>query len=243
MIREIAEQLVKEVEGLSFAPPVDRVYNPLVYARAPHMRYLERFGVAPKEVILVGMNPGPWGMGQTGVPFGAVPNVAEWLGINEPVESPANEHPKRPVSGFECPRIEVSGQRFWQWAADRFETPELFSERFFVWNFCPLMFLSKSGSNLTPDKLKVEERAAVEGPCGRALRAIVELLGPRHVIGVGAYAEKQIRLALQGLDGVEIGRILHPSPASPIANRGWAEQANKQFEELGIAIPDLLGKQ
>ena len=39
-----------------------------------------------------------------------------------------------------------------------------------------------------------------------------------------------------GMD-VEVGRILHPSPASPAANRGWAAQATHQLRELGIAVP------
>ena len=33
---------------------------------------------------------------------------------------------------------------------------------------------------------------------------------------------------------IRIGRVLHPSPASPAANRGWAAAAEKQLLALGV---------
>src|SRR5690606_1352475 len=105
---------------LRFRDPVEYVYNPLEYARRPHEAYLKRYGTGPKEVLLLGMNPGPFGMAQTGVPFGEVAHVREWLGIEDGVDRPAVEHPKRPVLGFDCKRAEVSGARLWGWARDRF---------------------------------------------------------------------------------------------------------------------------
>ncbi|MEC7542637.1 MAG: single-stranded DNA-binding protein, partial [Verrucomicrobiota bacterium] len=47
------------------------------------------------------------------------------------------------------------------------------------------------------------------------------------------FARKKAETALAGMD-IRIGRILHPSPASPAANRGWAEAATKQMLEQGI---------
>jgi single-strand selective monofunctional uracil DNA glycosylase len=105
----IARRLCKQVEALEFAPPVAFVYNPLRYARAPHEAYLERYGGGHKQVVLLGMNPGPFGMAQTGVPFGEIAAVRDWMGIDEPVKRPPRVHPKRPVLGFDCPRSEVSG--------------------------------------------------------------------------------------------------------------------------------------
>lgn len=231
----IARDLRDEVSGLSFAPPVDCVYNPLDYAWEPHERYLRRYGAAPKEVVLVGMNPGPWGMVQTGVPFGEVSLVREWLRIEGAVGAPPCAHPKRPVEGFACRRSEVSGRRLWGWARDRFGTPERFFERFFVANYCPLAFLEDSGRNRTPDKLPAAERAPLFAACDRALRRTVERLSPRRVVGIGGFAEARAHAALAGLD-VPVGCILHPSPASPAANRGWSEQAERALEELGIEV-------
>lgn len=229
----IADTLASELEGLSFSPPVAHVYNPLVYAREPHAAYLSRFGSPPKEALFVGMNPGPWGMAQTGVPFGEVGVVTEWLGIDGAVGRPADEHPKKRVDGFACRRSEVSGRRLWGLIRERFGAPERFFARFFVANYCPLLFLTADGGNITPDKLRRGEQEPLFAACDRALRRTVDLLQPRVVIGVGGFAEGRCREALEGLN-VEMGRIIHPSPASPAANRDWAGTALRQLQELGV---------
>lgn len=234
-LQKITARLVRDLRPLRFGPPVHAVYNPLEYAKAPFGQYLERYGAGPKEVVLLGMNPGPFGMAQTGVPFGEVALVRDWLGICAPVGRPANEHPKRPIQGFDCPRSEVSGARLWGWARDISGTPERFFERFFVANYCPLVFMEEGGANRTPDKLPAAEREALFAACDRAVRGLVEELQPKFVIGVGAFAESRAKAALEGMD-LTIGRILHPSPASPAANRGWAEAVGRELEELGIRL-------
>jgi single-strand selective monofunctional uracil DNA glycosylase len=221
---------------LRFGPPVAYVYNPLVHARRSHEAFLERFGGGQKEVLLVGMNPGPFGMVQTGVPFGEVAAVRDWLGIEEEVDRPVPEHPKRPVDGFACTRSEVSGRRLWGYVAARCKTPEDFFARFFIHNFCPLAFMEEGGKNVTPDKLKAAERDPLLAVCDDYLRDVVDALRPARVVGVGAFAEDRARRALAGRDGLEFGRIPHPSPASPLANRGWDEAADAAFGALGISV-------
>lgn len=235
-LETVAFTLRTDVEALRFGAPVSHVYNPLSYAWDPHAEYLRRFGGGRGGVLLLGMNPGPWGMAQTGVPFGEVAAVRDWLGIRAEAHRPDCEHPKRPVLGLGCARSEVSGRRLWGWAADAFETPELFFRTFFVGNYCPLQFLEAGGRNLTPDKLSVAERAPLYDACDLALRRTVEVLEPRLIVGVGAFAEKRARTVL-GMDTPPIGRILHPSPASPAANRGWAEAATRQLRDLGVELP------
>lgn len=235
-IMDTTRRLVNAVQKLTFAPPVTHVYNPLQYAWGAHLEYLQRYA-RPKshQTILLGMNPGPFGMAQTGIPFGDVKLVRDWLDIHGAIERPQNEHPKRPVLGFKCPRSEVSGSRLWGWAKDRFKTPDAFFKQFFVINYCPLCFMGETGRNITPDKLPVDEQAPLFLACAIALKEMVEYLQPHHLIGVGAFAEKRARNAL-GDSGPKIGRILHPSPASPAANRGWAKQAEEQLKALGIKI-------
>jgi single-strand selective monofunctional uracil DNA glycosylase len=231
---DISRALSQRVATLRFAAPVCCVYNPLQYAREPHEQYLQRYGGGRKEVLLLGMNPGPFGMAQTGVPFGDVKMVRDWLGIVAPVGKPRDEHPKRPVLGFDCNRAEVSGTRLWGWARERFGTPQRFFERFFVANYCPLAFMESSGANRTPDKLPAAEQQEVFRACDDALRAIVRELTPQLVIGVGGFAERRARLALAS-ENIKIGTILHPSPASPLANRGWAATVERQLAELGVS--------
>ena len=223
------------MDDLSFDPPVTHVYNPLDYARASVERYLEMAARGCGQTLLLGMNPGPWGMAQTGVPFGTVSRVSDWLGIEAPVGKPAGEHTRRPVLGFETARDEVSGLRFWGWAEQRWGQPERFFTRFFVANYCPLLFLEASGRNRTPDKLPASERAALFEPCDEALRELVGVIEPERVVGIGVFAEQRARTALAETD-LPIGRILHPSPASPVANRGWAEQAERQLAALGVSL-------
>ena len=232
---DIADTLARKLRSLRFDAPVTHVYNPLVYAREMHCAYLRRFGAGRKEVVLLGMNPGPWGMAQTGVPFGEVSAVQEWMKLEAPIGKPKSEHPKRPVLGLDCPRQEVSGKRLWGWAQDTFGTPARFSKRFFAANYCPLCFLEETGRNRTPDKLPAAQRERLFSICDEALRALVVQLKPRYVIGIGQFAEARAQVALAEMD-LTIGRILHPSPASPAANRGWAEKAGEQLAACGVKL-------
>jgi single-strand selective monofunctional uracil DNA glycosylase len=234
-LARISRRLSARVAELEFGPPVSHVYNPLDYARDAHEEYLRRFGRARGRVVLLGMNPGPWGMTQTGVPFGEVELVRDWLRVRSPIGRPQVEHPKRPVEGFACGRREVSGRRLWGWARDRFGSPERFFERFFVVNYCPLLFLEPSGRNLTPDRLPLAVRQLLLAACDEALLDAIEELEPSRVVGVGGFAEARAKTALAGLS-VPVGRILHPSPASPAANRGWRQAAELQLAALGVDL-------
>jgi single-strand selective monofunctional uracil DNA glycosylase len=229
----IGRQLADRCDALSFTAPVAHVYNPLRYARRAHESYLKRYGTGTKEAVFLGMNPGPWGMAQTGVPFGEVHHVRDYLGIDEPVKKPPQEHPKRPIQGFDCQRSEVSGRRLWSWAKERYPSADEFFERFFVINYCPLAFLEDSGRNRTPDKLPAKEREPLVAACDDALRKCIATLKPRIVVGIGVYAEKAAKRALADTE-LDFGVVLHPSPASPKANRGWAPQATADLERCGI---------
>ncbi|MFQ5417520.1 MAG: uracil-DNA glycosylase family protein [Myxococcota bacterium] len=226
-------QLRRDVARLRFAKPVTHVYNPLDYARAPHRTYIERYGNSCKRVVFLGMNPGPFGMTQTGVPFGCVENVRSWLGIEEPVAPPADTHPKRPVQGFDCPRSEVSGARLWGAIEAAYGEPERFFARHYIANYCPLVFVEASGRNRTPDKLPAGERGALFEACDRHLRRLVRLLAPDWIVGIGAFAETRAHEALPD-DSIRIGRVLHPSPANPRAQKDWGGQARRQLEALGL---------
>lgn len=230
-----AETLADEVDSLSFAPPVTHVYNPLRYAAPAYREYVQRYGATPKRVVFLGMNPGPWGMAQTGIPFGEVSAVRDWLGISAEIERPALEHPRRRVEGFACRRSEVSGARLWGALAERHgEAARFFSERF-VANYCPLLFLEESGRNRTPDKLAADERRALYAACDEHLRAVVAALDPEWVVGIGGFAAGRAGEALAS-SGVNVAQVLHPSPASPAANRGWAEQADAQLARYGLTL-------
>jgi single-strand selective monofunctional uracil DNA glycosylase len=97
--------------------------------------------------------------------------------------------------------------------------------------------MSATGANLTPDKLPATEMEQVESACLDHLARAIELLDPHYLIGVGAYAEERLKAAADLTSSTAtLGRVLHPSPASPAANRGWAEAAAKQLVGLGIWV-------
>ncbi len=227
--------LADELRPLRFSDPVSHTYLTVDYAAEGYEGYLRKFGNSKKRVLMLGMNPGPYGMAQTGVPFGEVAVVRDWMGLNPKIEKPANEHPKRPIKGMDCPRSEVSGRRLWGLFSEKFPRAEDFFRDHLAINFCPLIWMKDTGANLTPDKIKAAEMVAVDTACQKHLRRLIELLEPEYLIGVGAYAEKKMALAKEelGVGGI-VGKILHPSPASPAANRGWAEAAEEQLRELGI---------
>ncbi|TVR93814.1 MAG: single-stranded DNA-binding protein [Spirochaetaceae bacterium] len=236
---QISAQLRDELDGLRFSPPTEYVYNPLQYAWNAHTEYLKRYASAEKRVVFLGMNPGPWGMAQTGIPFGEVSFARDWIQSPAPAGRPGKEHPKRPVLGFECGRSEPSGKRLWGLMQQRFGTAEQFFTEHFVLNYCPLLFLEASGRNRTPDKLPKSESLPLSSACDNALGAMLAVLRPQYLVGIGRYAEaalKRVVNARPDLLGLEahISGILHPSPANPRANAGWDEAAIAGLKQAGV---------
>jgi single-strand selective monofunctional uracil DNA glycosylase len=81
--------------------------------------------------------------------------------------------------------------------------------------------------------LSASEKAALFAACDEHLRAVVAVLKPEWLIGIGEFAARRAAEVFQ--NGVpKLGRILHPSPASPAANRNWSLLATGQLRSLGI---------
>lgn len=229
-------KLMEELKKVVFSFPVTHVYNPLEYAFDPHSKFVRRYCTKQKKILFVGMNPGPFGMAQTGVPFGEVSIVRDWLEISGEVDRPKSEHPKRQILGFKCKRSEVSGRRFWSLFRELSLHPENFFRYCFVHNLCPLLFMSQSGKNITPDKLHVHTRDALNRACDRSLCDTVRLLGVTTVVGVGRYAYRKAKMVLkcEGMKDVTVVEIMHPSPANPKANRDWRGIVLKQLNDFDL---------
>jgi single-strand selective monofunctional uracil DNA glycosylase len=211
-----AKDLSDTVARLQFSDPVTHVYNPLEYAWDAHLQYLQMLNPKGAKVLFLGMNPGPWGMAQTGVPFGQIAAVRDWLKIDATIHRPA----------------EVSGERLWGLFRERFKTPKAFFKQHFVANYCPLVFMESTARNRTPDKLPLAERVVLDAACDAHLKSLIEIVNPTWLVGVGAYAEDCLKRV--AADDAKVTKILHPSPASPAANRGWAEAATNQLLAAGV---------
>jgi single-strand selective monofunctional uracil DNA glycosylase len=231
---DAALALRESLQQLTFSSPADWIYNPLEYAWEPHQAYLTRYAKSTCEVLFLGMNPGPFGMAQTGVPFGEIAAVRDWLKIEESVGQPVKEHPKRKIEGFGCKKSEVSGRRLWGLFASKYSSPSEFFKHHFVTNYCPLVFMDEGARNITPDKLKREDAINLDALCDEHLRRIIAALDPKYLVGVGAYAEACFRRVTKGESNRIISKILHPSPASPAANKDWDGQVTKQLQDAGI---------
>ena len=228
-----AKALSAEVERLKFAAPVAYVYNPLRYAWQGHEAYLRLYGDGHKKVVFLGMNPGPFGMVQTGVPFGEIQAVRDWMGIEAIIGKPERQHPKRLVDGFACKRSEVSGRRLWGLFAERFPSAADFFADHLVVNYCPLAFLEEGGANRTPNKLPADEKLKLFSVCDDHLRQVVRILQPEWLLAIGGFAEICASRVISG-PSPKIATILHPSPASPAANRDWSGLAKAKLEEIGV---------
>ena len=225
-VEKFADSLVKEGS-------VDTVYNPLAYAWEPHRAYLELASEEGAKTLLLGMNPGPHGMGQMGIPFAATSVVRDLLKITDlEVGQPRNPHPKRPVSGLEWPKEEVSGTRLWGLLANEYGSAESIFKSVFLLNHCPLMLFSgERATNITPDKITGPTTKALLERCDEHLREVVDIMQIERVIGVGKYSEKRALNALSGID-ISVTTCWHPSPASPLANRNKGEDWKKNVRNV-----------
>jgi single-strand selective monofunctional uracil DNA glycosylase len=230
---DAALRMREGLRDMKFSTPVSHVYQPLDYAWDRHLDYLKLYGNGKKRTLFLGMNPGPYGMAQTGIPFGEISAVRDWMNISGWVGQPSSPHPKRPITGFACTRSEVSGRRLWGLFSSRFPNPNDFFLDHFVINYCPLIWMSHTGANITPDKLTAAERDAVDRICLAHLHAIITILEPQHLIGVGAYARERLEnIHTPSLH--RVAQILHPSPASPAANKDWSGTALKQLIQANV---------
>ena len=237
-ISDLYQQLSLKVDTLKFSWPVEIVYNPLNYAWHGFTQYNDLYSHGQKRVVFLGMNPGPWGMAQTGVPFGEINAVRNFLHIGSiNVISPDKQHFKYPVRGLECPKSEVSGKRLWGLFRERFGTAESFFQEHFVLNYCPLLFIARTENgnfrNYTPDRIRQDESMRLFELCDLCLIKTLEVLRPQYVVGIGNFAYNRAKKALIGMN-VSISKILHPSPASPAANKNWAEKVTQQLIQSGV---------
>lgn len=199
------------------------IYNPLEYAWRMHEAYLSLSVGENQDVLLLGMNPGPYGMCQTGVPFGDRVSVKEYLRLDEEIDRPEKECPKRPIEGLSVSRVEVSGRRLWGTISSLWERDSFFSFAT-VFNYCPLCFLDEEGRNVTPDKLSANDRKVLFDTCDTYLAEVIDTVRPSILVGVGTFSSARL-----GRFGTDVRTLPHPSPRNRNAKAFYDGGQAKEF--------------
>lgn len=228
---DLTEEFNKKLNELQF--DFDGfVYNPLNYASLLHNQFLNR-NTNTIDNLFMGMNPGPFGMAQNGVPFGATSKVKDFLKINGSVDLVLDAHPKLPIVGLEMKREEESGKRFWSVMEEIYGNCEEFFKHSFATNYCPLAFIDKGSTakNITPDKLSKQDQKKIELVCDEFLEKQINILKPKRIIAIGRYSEK---MALKNKDKIEVLYLFHPSPANPKGFSYWKEGKAKEDIEKWV---------
>lgn len=234
LIIERTRELCRQAGSLHFTYD-GYIYNPLDYARTMHEAYLHKYVKEGALILFLGMNPGPFGMMQTGVPFGEINAVRNYLKLDLPVGRPEREHPNRPVLGMQTKRSEGSGKRLWGLVSTLWPDPDDFFRNHCVFNYCPLGFLDagRTAKNFTPDHLPKEEKAALESVCDCYLKDIIGIIGPKALIGIGKYAQAKLEAVNDDPNRI-VSSIIHPSPGNPQANVDWNGKTVARMRELGL---------
>ncbi|XP_058812970.1 single-strand selective monofunctional uracil DNA glycosylase [Topomyia yanbarensis] len=236
-VYQLELQLCDALKQIPLPASAAVTYDPIEYAVELHLAYMQRYLDGPKPVLFLGMNPGPWGMCQTGVPFGYIPAVRDWMQLRGQVLKPIPELSVRPVEGLACTRGEQSGQRWWGLYERICGKPENFFRNCFVFNICPLAFFQANGRNITPADLKGTSKTRMQEVCTEYLQSALELFNPSIIISVGRYTEDRVKALVRQnlLDAtrVQLKCMPHPSPRS-LNNTNWHDKAQQWLEDNGV---------
>ncbi|KAL2712687.1 single-strand selective monofunctional uracil DNA glycosylase [Vespula squamosa] len=250
----IEQELCQKLQTISFPSSVAYIYNPIIYAFEVHAMYVQTYCNEPKKILFLGMNPGPWGMSQTGVPFGEISMVRDWLKLHGFIGKPSREQPDRKVTGFDCKRSEISGKRLWGLFKEMCGSPQNLFKHSYVHNYCPIALMDRKGRNITPAELKAifilffhyfyilikyflqgEEQKLIYELCDQALSKIIQLLDIKIIVGIGRFAEKRAQIVVSADNlSVQVLWITHPSPRA-VGNQNWDQKTKQRLHDLGLA--------
>ncbi len=221
---------------------------PSDYCKTWLQEYL-RLAAQRGTILIVGMNAGPDGMGQTGIAFTDQPRMRAIFGARSWSEHPAETRPlpertlrenaKNPPKrgrfrfhGGMSNLQEDSASRLWPFlyellnpcATDDPCTPEharAIVDRFLFVNACPALWLTNRGTNVSAaDKRVVLDTRAMYA-MGTWLKSLRDLLQPSAIIAAGDWAATRCKHAL-GTDNFT--KMRHPSPIAG-TEATWREKA------------------
>jgi single-strand selective monofunctional uracil DNA glycosylase len=221
------------------------VLNPGRYGERWHARFRRAYPMSPRPLLVFGLNPGPYGMAQTGVPFtdlkrleSALPGLwKDLVASGEPVTRPGLAPPS--LARHLTRTFESSSVRVYRFLERAYGRPELALREVVFVNPCPLLFIDpETGANRTPADLPRALRARKAAELVHAfeelrratvLEAVAEL-EPRGAILLGRDVAAAVGEALRAALGARsVVEWEHPARAVPETwSRGLADELRKR---------------
>ena len=178
--------------------------NPFSFALDPYCQFVHEYLNGPIDVLFLGINPSPTGMGRNGIPFGDIDSVINYLEITDAQLKDGTKIADLPRGGKNA---EYSGKLLWGLIEELAGPPQNFFDHCFVHNYCPLLFTThKNGrtKNVTPKDLA--DKSELEAICDEYLLKTLALLNVRVLVVMGGYLENRVKNCFKKID---------PAPAPP----------------------------
>ena len=194
------------------------VWNPQLYGLPLYRRFAtEHLPTSRGAIVALGLNPGKYGMSQTGIPFTDVTRAARvGIAIEPPGLAPASLRPF-----LKSYRVERSSASVYNLLDALWGGPAEGWRRLWAVAPCGLLFLEPDGTNVTPADARLARRDDVRELRLRVIRESVEAARPRGVLLLG---QDVARVAADALGDVETLVVDHPVARGP-GRRGpawWA---------------------
>jgi single-strand selective monofunctional uracil DNA glycosylase len=228
-----------------------KIWNPGLYAASWHALFRKEYPASAGCILVFGLNPGPYGMAQTGIPFTDLKRLREHLprlakGLERRGCSLAGVGlAPRSLRPYLSRTFESSAVRVYRFLSRGWGSAEDGWRSVVVANPCSLLFMDAAGENRTPADLvgAVSRRTGslvaarrLRERCNAlrrlAAREAVRVLSPRGVVLLGKDAQRAMQTGIAPLLGPD--SILgweHPARAVPdrwamglleeIKRRGW----------------------
>jgi Uracil DNA glycosylase superfamily. len=207
--------------------------NVFSYAIDPFLEYLEKAERGSVRTLYLGMNPGPYGMYRTGIPFCDFVTKREFLKITASVDETFIDVDAVRGEKPDEKRREVSGMRLWGLFESVYHSPERFFSSSLVLSYSPLIFFRSEGrrANIALSDVKSLDRKRIEKVSDEFLKRYIKELKCDTLVGIGDYAHRAL---VRCSDGERLLKIAHPSPANPAANGDWAGRTYCYLKSEGV---------
>jgi len=208
------ERFAKEARGAGL-----QVWNPALYALDIYQEYLTKFPPEPGAILALGLNPGPYGMAQTGIPFTDCRTASGALGMEMTIPGKAPDDlisRLKKANGKWRGTYERSSLGMYRFLILAWGDIKTAYRNWFVGNPCPLLFLDPERWNVTPADPRLRRMKEVGELRQRAVIGFSEILNPRGIVCFGKDVAKAVgEVAIRQVGPDRVVFYEHPARAVP----------------------------